>query len=471
MSSLVHALAIPYPLESHSYAMADLCIKLASRGITITFVYTEALCHCNTYIADIAQKNGLDIRSAEISDGLTSDFDRSLYNESFLQSVLNSMIEPVQQLILTVNTKDRPISCIIADSFLPWAVLIAKMLTVPLVTLWTQSTVLYSLYYHSEMLIDNGHFPSKGQETHNCIDYIPGVPTMHQRDLPSFLQAKNMSEFMLHVIFLSMQSNREADWILANSVYELETEPVEYSLHSATPLYTVGPLLPSEYLSNHPPLKFDFTKWLDSKAANSVLYISFGGAARVSKAQIDEIAMGLLESKIAFIWTLPPQTMCSYDSLTEILPHGYLEQIEDNGIGHVVPNWSHHLHYTVLSHRSIGGFVSNCDWNSVLQSLCMGVPLLGFPLYADQYTNCKLISDVMNIGLKIEHGGINGALVERMQIARKVKALINGKEGRKARKKIKRLKHVARKAGGQGVSSHKNFDNFVEELTCKVLHG
>lgn len=294
---------------------------------------------------------------------------------------------------------------------------------------------------------------------------------MKQRDLPSFLQATQMSDFMLHAIFLSLQSVREADWVLANSVYELETEPIQYSLHSATPLCSVGPLLPSGYFNNHPPLEFDFSMWLDSKPANSVIYISFGASARVSKAQIEEIAIGLLQSKISFIWMLPPQTMCSNGSLIEILPHGYLEKIEDNGIGLVIPKWSDHLHYTVLSHHSIGGFVSHCDWNSVLQSLCMGVPLLGFPLYADQYTNCKLVSDEMDIALKVEHGGVNGALVERMEIAKKVKALIRGKEGRKARKKIKRLKRVARKAAIQGGSSDKNFDNFVEELICKVMHG
>ncbi|KAH9311497.1 hypothetical protein KI387_026532, partial [Taxus chinensis] len=468
MSCVVHALVIPYPLESHSFAMADLCIKLASRGITVTFLYTEALYNCKAYITDITLKNGLDIRSAEVSDGLPWDFDRSLYNESFLQCVLNSMIEPVEELISSLNTQDHPISCIIADSFLPWALLISKKLSLPLVSLWTQSTVLYSIYYHSDMLISNGHFPFKERETHACIDYIPGVPTMNKSDLPSFLQVTEMTNFMLHVIFLSLQSIREADWVLTNSVYELETEPIQYSFHSATPLCSVGPLLASAYFDNHPSNEeFDFTMWLDSKPRNSVIYVSFGASARVSKTQIEEIATGLVESKIPFIWLLPTQTICSNATFTEILPRGFLEKVEDDGIGLVVPNWSEHLHYTVLSHNAIGGFFTHCDWNSVSQSLCMGVPLLGFPLYADQYTNCKVIADEMDIALKVEHGGINGTLVQRKEIARKVKALMHGKEGRRARKKIRRLRRVATKAAIQGGSSHKNLDIFVEELICK----
>lgn len=472
MSLRIHALAIPYPLESHSFSMADLCIKLASRGLVITFVSTEGSSDSQAYINNVAQTTGLDIRCAEISDNLAMDFDRSLYNERFLQFTLNTMMQPVDEVIERLNTQeDNQISCIIADSFLPWTVLIAKKFNVPLISLWTQSAASYIIYYHSDMLISKGHFPSKThvEADDKFIDYIPGVPAMSPTDLPSFLQATEMSNFMLHVIFLSFQCVREADWVLTNSVYELEREEIQYSMQTTTPLCSVGPLLPSGYFDSHEALDSDLERWLDSKPRHSVIYVSLGECARVSESQIEEIAVGLLESRIPFFWALPPETVNSAASLSEILPAGFLDQIKDKGV--VSSDWSRHHHLALLSHRSVGGFFTPCDWNSVLQGLCNGVPLLGFPLHADQYTNCKLVSDEMGIAMKVRHSGIEGETIGRKEIARNVKALMRGGEGKKVRKNMKRFKRVATKATIEGGSSAGNLDNFVEELVDKIMLG
>nr|ADE76584.1 unknown [Picea sitchensis] len=290
---------------------------------------------------------------------------------------------------------------------------------------------------------------------------------MSPTDLPSFLQATEMSDFMLHVIFLSFQSVREAGWVLTNSVYELETEAIQYSMQTTTPLCSVGPLLPSGYFDNHQALDSDFATWLDSNPRHSVIYVSFGDCARVSQSQIEEIAIGLLESRISFFWALPPETVKSDATLSEILPDGFLDQIKGKGV--VVSSWSRHHHLALLSHRSIGGFFTPCDWNSILQSLCIGVPLLGFPLHADQYTNCMLVSDEMGIAMKVRHSGIEGETIGSKEIARNVKALMRGEGGKRARKNMKRLRRIATKATIEGGSSARNLDNFVEELVDKIL--
>lgn len=109
-------------------------------------------------------------------------------------------------------------------------------------------------------------------------------------------------------------------------------------------------------------------------------------------------------------------TINSDASLSEILPAGFLDQIEDKGV--VASNWSRHHHLALLSHRSVGGFFTPCDWNSILKGLCNGVPLLRFALHADQYTNCKLVSDEMGIAMKVQHSGIEGETIGRKEIAR-----------------------------------------------------
>nr|ABR17327.1 unknown [Picea sitchensis] len=475
----LHVVAVPLPVQGHITPMFNFAKKLAAKGVTVTFVNTEA-CYANITKArngedpfSHAQSLGLDIRSAQISDGLPLEFDRSLNAEEFIESFETNMIPHVEELISHLKEEEPPVLCIIADSFFVWLDRVAKKYGISHASFWTEAAMVFSIYYHWDLLVENGHSPfvNKEDDHENLINYIPGLSDLKTTDLPSYFQELDLSSRTHDILYEAFQSVRGADWIISNTVEDLESRTIA-ELQSIKPFWSVGPLLPSAFQedlnketsrTNMWP-ESDCTGWLDSKPENSVIYISFGSYAHLSRAQIEEVALGLLESKQPFIWVLRPDIIAS--GIHDILPEGFLEETKDKGL---VVQWSSQLE--VLSHPSVGGFLTHCGWNSILESLSSGVPMLAFPLFTDQCTNRWLI--VEEWGVAMDLAGNSGSfqnykpLVGREEIARTLKKFMGEEEGRKLRLKVKPIREVLKKAMLDSGTSNKNLDLFVEALRAK----
>eukprot|EP01018_Ginkgo_biloba_P032414 Gb_32819 [translate_table: standard] len=472
----LHVVAFPFPLQGHMNPMFHFCNKLASKGLTVTFVTTHdseaqvRKAHSTYYNPfSHARSTGLDIRSAQISDGFPPEYDRILNANIFLLSMMMDKIEAVDELIHDLNQTGPKISCIIADTIFPWMISIAKKFELPLVSLWTQPATVFSIFYHSDLLFSNGLFSSDSnvREQHYTINYIPGVKPLKPTDLPSYMQPPGP---VPTPILRSFECVREAVWVLCNSVQELEINALA-EMQCRIRFLAVGPMVPLAYLEGRSSLnrtsigtsmwaESDCRKWLDSKARSSVIYVSFGSYANVSKAQIEEMAMGLLESKQAFLWVVRPGIVGP--GILDVLPDGFMDMINEQGL---VVSWTSQLE--VLSHPSVGGFLTHCGWNSVVESMCLGVPMLGFPLVADQYTNCKLIEDEWKVGMRLGSNK-SAALVERSEIASYVELLMEGSGRKEMLANIKNVRDVMKNAVGKGGSSDKELDLFVEELKAKV---
>jgi hypothetical protein len=478
----LHVVAIPLPLQGHITPMFHFAKKLAAKGVIVTFVITET-CSANLIKAcngespfSHARSLGLDIRSVQVSDGFPLEFDRLLNAEEFIIAFHTTMIPHLEELIAHLKEKGPPISCIIADTFFHLLNPVAKKFGISYASFWTQTAIAFSIYYHLDLLVKNGHCPflNHDDEHKNLINYIPGVSSLKLTDLPSYLQELDVSTGIPRIIYESFQSVRGADWIISNTVDELESRTIA-ELRSTKPVWSVGPLLPSAFLDekglNNETLRTnlypesDCTRWLDSKPKFSILYISFGSFAHVSIAQIEEVAMGLLQSKQPFIWALRPDIVAS--GVQNLLPAGFLEEIKEQGL---VVQWASQLE--VLSHPSVGGFLTHCGWNSILESLSLGVPMLAFPLIADQCTNRKLI--VEDWGAAMDLGGSSRInqncgpeLVGREEIARTVNKFMDEEEGRKLRLKVEPIRAVLKKVVTDGGTSNKNLDLFVEALRTR----
>ncbi|GLJ55901.1 hypothetical protein SUGI_1200170 [Cryptomeria japonica] len=179
----------------------------------------------------------------------------------------------------------------------------------------------------------------------------------------------------------------------------------ERNVFGDDPVWTVGPLLPHQLLSEE-PLRTDCecTRWLDSHSPASVLYVSFGSVSSLPAAQIREIALGLDRSGHPFLWVLRASDTSRFSAevdsngICEFLPEGYENRIR--GRGFIVTNWVPQLE--ILFHKSTGGFLTHCGWNSTVESICAGVPIVAWPLHSDQFANAKLLACELKTGVEVK---------------------------------------------------------------------
>eukprot|EP00253_Pinus_taeda_P028533 PITA_28533 len=479
MSSPLHALVLPYPTQGHITPMKQFAKNLASRSLTVTFVTTHHT-HARITQADSAVKEArnpsIHIRSAQISDGLPLDFDRSANFLEFMCSVDNMGAE-LEQLIQNLNKTGHPISCVIADSLLFWSLDVTKKFGIPWISFWTQLTSVYSIYYHAHLLEDHHQslHEGSGSEDNILIDHIPGVPTLHSRDLPSFFRERDgESVYALDLLLKSVQACREADWVLCNSFDELE-RPAVNAVSLEHPILLVGPQLPSGYFKDKSTdedmrvgtsiwTEYDTSAWLDTKPNRSVIYVSFGSMTQLSNAQLVEMAMALKDSGQPFLWVLRPTLASS--TVSDSLPDGFLEEMGSQCL--VVP-WCNQLR--VLSHPSVAGFITHCGWNSMLESIALGIPMIGLPSWSEQYTNCKLMADEWKLGFRLKEPGSHTGdkkLTTREDICRAVRKLFSDQE-KEIKKNAEWLRDSAKTAMLEGGSSHNNIESFVVGLKARCV--
>jgi UDP:flavonoid glycosyltransferase YjiC (YdhE family) len=252
----------------------------------------------------------------------------------------------------------------------------------------------------------------------------------------------------------------KGNYLLFSSVYELESQVMD-SLQTEFPfpVYPIGPAIPYlelEYDSNVTSVStsgngLDYLKWLDSQPKASVLYISLGSFLSVSSAQMDEIAAGLRKSGIRFLWVARGES----SRLNE----------RSGDMGLVMP-WCEQL--KVLCHFSVGGFWTHCGWNSTLEAVFSGIPMLTFPLVSDQFPNSRRIVEDWKIGRRVKRE-VQGdqSLMTREEIAEIVQRFMDleSSDGKEMRKRVKELRDLCHRAIAKGGSSDRNLDGFISDIT------
>ncbi|KAJ0252299.1 UDP-glycosyltransferase 72C1 [Hirschfeldia incana] len=239
-----------------------------------------------------------------------------------------------------------------------------------------------------------------------------------------------------------------ADGVFVNTCHSLESVTIRSFLDPenlgpvmrGVPVHPVGPLVrPAE-----PDLKHEVLDWLDLQPKQSVVYVSFGSGGALTAEQTMELAYGLELTGHRFVWVVRPPaeddpSASMFDKATnqtqplDFLPEGFLDRTRD--IGLVVRTWA--PQEEILAHESTGGFVSHCGWNSVLESIVNGVPMIAWPLYSEQKMNAWLVSEELKIAARVDVG--NG-IVKKEEIVEVVKRVMDDEEGREMRENVKELK-------------------------------
>jgi coniferyl-alcohol glucosyltransferase len=242
------------------------------------------------------------------------------------------------------------------------------------------------------------------------------------------------------------------------------------------PVFAVGPLVRQTESETNQDTK-SMMKWLDKQPKESVVYVSFGSGGTLSYDQLKELAFGLELSEKRFIWALRAprgETAnvafftigCSdrFDEIQKQLPEGFLERIKN--VGMLVQEWAPQVN--VLKHPSIGCFISHCGWGFVLESLTNGVPIIAWPLYAEQSMNATLLVEDLGVAVKTTLPPTK-YVVGREEIASLVKKVILA--GRNMRERVGEIKVSAEKTLCEGGSSYSTLSKVAKIIKKQNLIG
>jgi UDP-glucoronosyl and UDP-glucosyl transferase len=367
---------------------------------------------------------------------------------------------------LTTLSATTTIRAIVLDFFHTDAIGVARELGIPVYVLMTSGASILAIFLHLPVLINSMEksFKDMGDVPVN----FPGVPPVPASDMPASYQEVE-SEICKSRIN-NFRQLIEADGILINTFEALEPRAVaalkEGSCvpgHRMPPVYCTGPLIEGkdeQSLGRHECLA-----WLDLQPERSVVFLCFGSSGAFTPAQIKEVAIGLENSGHKFLWVV-----CSRDDaknifeprhepdLNLVLPKGFLSRTQDWGM--VVKLWAPQSE--VLNHKSIGGFVSHCGWNSTLEAMLAGVPMICWPLYAEQALNKVLLAEEIKVGVVMK--GYNKELVSADEIETKVRYLMESEDGEVVRKRMAAFKEKAVKAVAGGGALDQELEAFMKDI-------
>lgn len=391
------------------------------------------------------------------SDGFDAGFDPSIHDHAERRKRgLTISSKSLSAIIDRLAERGRRVTCIIQALFLPWVVDVALAYGLPSILYWIQPAMGLSIYYHFFNGYDSIILSHKDDQEFTVS--LPGLFPLKICDLPTFLTITSddhphkmiIDEF--RGIFESLDRLKNVTGskpkILINSFEALEADVLP-NMQKCFDLYTIGPLIQSsakdEEEKNSEIFKMDdeikHMKWLDSKQERSVVYVSFGGLTKVSKRQLEEVQLGLKDSGLPYIWVVRK------DSRVEGL---VLEENSSNGI---IIEWCDQVE--VLSHPSIGCFVTHHGWNSTLESFMCGMPMVGIPQWSDQPTNARLAEEI-GVGVRGEFSEEEGVVV-RSEIKRCLEMVMSdGARGTEMRQKAQMWKEKVREAMETGGSSEMN---------------
>lgn len=383
----------------------------------------------------------------------------------------NNMRHGVELLLSRLQSSQSPVSFILADTFVDWAHQLAQQFHLPLVAFFTSNAASALIFLHAPSLVSEKILPFRDENDNfiatKPVAHIPGSPPIHPLDFPLCFTFP-ASHYRYQFVLRHHENLRYCSAMLMNSFEELESRAVA-ALRQDVPVLPIGPLLllcSQEADSTNVNVNYweeqpDCLKWLDTQKPSSVAYVSFGSIATMSTSQMEELALGLEATQQPFLWVVRSDSVAGSPSSN--LPEGFLSRTKDRGL---ITSWAPQL--AVLSHPAVGGFVTHCGWNSTLENLSIGgLPTVCWPLVAEQRMNCRIFVDDWKIGIEIKKR--EDGLVEKEEVERAVRALMQGNEGKEMKARAAKLQATARKAMEEGGSSVTNFSAFVESCRLNTL--
>uniref|UniRef100_A0A453STT6 Glycosyltransferase n=1 Tax=Aegilops tauschii subsp. strangulata TaxID=200361 RepID=A0A453STT6_AEGTS len=451
MDAPAHVLVFPWPLQGHINCMLHLTAALLDAGFRVTFLHTE---HNLSRLARAALPPGL--RLLSVPDGLPDDHPRSVRSlKELTESMFTTGSAAYRALLLSLRSDSDapPLTCVIADGIMPFAVDIAEELGVPALAFRTASACSYLAYLSVPTLVELGEVPFPAD------DPVRGVPGMEgflrRRDLPRGVGRSEDGAFdpMLLAIAEGIAHAGKARALILNTAASMEGPALARIAPHMRDLFAIGPLHAEHDAAASLWSEDDSCMaWLDGHGDRSVVYVSLGSLAVISHEQFTEFLAGLVATGYAFLWVLRPDMVKTTGSVLR-------EAVKEAGSKARVVEWAPQR--GVLRHRAVGCFLTHGGWNSTLEAAAEGVPMVCWPFFADQQINSRFVGAVWRTGLDMKD------LCNRAIVQGKVReAMESGELRGRAHAMAQQLKlDVA--VGGSSSSDLERLVGFIRELRAR----
>ncbi|KAL1566895.1 cis-zeatin O-beta-D-glucosyltransferase [Salvia divinorum] len=436
----VAIITIPFPGQGHLNQLLQISALLSSHGLPV--YYAAAAIHNRQARARL---NGLNVAQIHFHDLPTPPFasplpdpNSSIKFPTQLQPAWTASLalrQPLAAFLKGVAAKFKRI-VVVHDSMMAAAVQdVASIPNAESYALWCISAYSLASYF--------------------VKDESKTLSSFEEDDLP---------EEIRHLTMLQQEPLKLRSGDLYNTCRLIEAPYLEV-LERAEDVgnrrsWAIAPILP-------PPNKNQSHKtleWLDKHEADSVIYVAFGTTISMSDDEISELALGLEQSGVKFLWVLRDADRGDvFDGQVRRarVPEGFEERVE--GVGMVERDWAPQPQ--ILAHPAIGGFMSHCGWNSCIESVTTGVAMAAWPMHSDQPRNTVLITQVLRVGVAVRKWRERKEVVKAGNIAEVVRKLMTSEEGSEMRRRAKELGGAVRRGAQPGGAARGELDSFVAHVT------
>ncbi|KAL5224207.1 hypothetical protein ABZP36_010846 [Zizania latifolia] len=483
-SSEAHFVFVPLMFQGHLIPSVDAALMLAAHGALASVVVTPYYAGRVRRTVDLAMRrlSGLPaVRVVELpldcaAVGLPDEADdidkipQGLGKNYFRALALQR--EPLERH-LRAGAQPYP-TCIVGDFCLPWTQELAASLGVPRVTFFSMCAFCVLCQHNVERFNAYAGVADDGRPA-----VVPGLGEKRievtRAQAPGFFAFPGWEDYAEAV----ERAVAEADGVVMNTFSEMEPEFVAgYSAARGMKVWTIGPVALYHQHTMTLTARGQTTaidadeclRWLDDKDPNSVVYVSFGSIVHTDPKQVVELGLGLESSGHPFIWVI------KNDELYGEAVRQFLQELEARvaGRGLLVRGWAPQV--LILSHPAAGGFVTHCGWNSMLEAVTAGLPVVTWPHFSDQFLNEKMAVELLGIGVSV---GVSEPLffqvnkkdivVGRVVVEKAVRSIMDGGEdAEQRRKKARALADEATATLQDGGSSYSNLLDLIKSFKIVV---
>nr|BAF49310.1 UDP-glucose:anthocyanidin 3-O-glucosyltransferase [Lobelia erinus] len=441
-----HVAVFAFPIASHPGLLLSLVRRLATAAPTVTFSFFNTA-KSNRSLFSVPTPHN--IKPYDVSDGIPVGYVFAGKPQEDINLFLAVAEDEFRRsLQVAEGETGKGISCLVADAFLWFSSEMAEKRRVPWVPLWTSGASSLSIHFYTDLIRQTVGLNGIEGRKDEMLDFIPGFSAVRLGDLPGGVLSGNLESPFSIMLYKMGQCLTKATAIPINSFQEMDPEINKDLNKHFSNFLNIGPF---NLISPTTPLntdEFACIPWLDKHLPQSVAYIGFGTVATPPPHELVALAEALEESGTPFLWSIN-------ENSKKHLPEGFLERTGENG--KLVP-WAPQVQ--VLAHGSVGVFITHGGWNSVVESIGAGVPLIMRPFFGEQQLNTWMVENVWRIGVRVK-----GGVFTRSGTVQALEEVLLHQKGKKLKEQVVVFKELAHKAVGPSGSSTENFKTLIEIIT------